>query len=103
MSRGRERSGKPKSAERLLAYEVNGERVVVDVRAMTMRERSELRHALSTLPVEADEVDWQVGAVWIALRRKDSSITFDEVFDSMTLGEMLDREPVDPEADSPEA
>ena len=103
MSRGRERSGKPKSAERLLAIEVNGERVTIDARVMTMRERVLLRAELAKLPVEADEMDWTVGAVWIAMRRNDETLTFDDVLDSVTLGDVLDREAVEPEVDSPEA
>ena len=103
MGRGRERSGAGKAAERLMAIEVNGEKITVDVRSMSMRERSVLRAALAQLPVEPDEVDWTVGAVWIAMRRNDPTLTFDDVLDAVTVGDVLDREPVEAEADSPEA
>lgn len=101
--RGRERSGGGKSAEKLLAIEVNGQPVTIDVRAMSMRERVLLRSELAKLPVEADEMDFRVGAVWIALRRDDESLSFDEVLGSVTVGDMLDPLVVDAEADSPEA
>lgn len=105
-SRGRDRSNADrgiKPAGSLIAIEVNGERVVIDSRAMTMRERSVLRAELAKLPVEADNMDWTVGAVWIAMRRTDPDLTFDEVLDSVTVGDIADRELVDAEADSPEA
>ncbi len=101
--RGRERSGGGKTAERLLAIEVNGEQVLIDHRAMSMRERQILRAELAKLPVEPDEMDWTAGAVWISLRRNDPDLTFETVCESITVADMAARTLVDPEADSPEA
>lgn len=86
-----------------MAIEVNGQTVTIDTRAMTMRERQMLRAELAKLPVEPDEMDWTVGAVWISLRHNDPDLTFEQVCDSVTLGDILDREAIEPEADSPEA
>jgi hypothetical protein len=102
-SRGRERSGGGKAAEKLLAIEVNGTPVTIDARAMSMRERVLLRAELAKLPVDPDEFDFRVGAVWIAMRRDDENLTFDDVLGSVTVGDMLDPIVVDAEADSPEA
>jgi hypothetical protein len=102
-SRGRDRSGGGKAAEKLLAIDVNGQQVVIDHRAMSMRERQMLRAELAKLPVDPDEMDWTAGAVWIALRRDDADLTFEAVCESITVGDMAARTLVDPEADSPEA
>jgi hypothetical protein len=101
-SRGRERSGGTKTSTKLLAIEVNGERVTIDTRAMTIRERQTLRAELAKLPVDADQQDWIAGAVWIALRRDTPDLTFGEVCDSLTIGDVSDLEYLDSEADSPE-
>lgn len=101
MGRGRDRSGK--TPDRLMVIEVNGEPLTIDNRAMTMRERQVLRAELAKLPVEPDQQDWVTGAVWIAMRRNDPALTFDEVCESLTVGDVSDLEMVDPEADSPEA
>lgn len=101
MGRGRERSAK--APERLIVIEVNGETLTIDNRSMTMRERQVLRAELAKLPVEADQQDWVAGAVWIAMRRNDPTITFDDVCDSLTVGDVSDLEVIEPEGDSPEA
>jgi hypothetical protein len=103
VSKARERTKGTKASERLMALEVNGQRVTIDHRAMTMRERQTLRAELAKLPVEPDELDWVTGAVWIALRRDDAELTFEQVCDSITVGDMQARTLVDAEVDSPEA
>ena len=92
-----------KAQSRLMAIEVNGQRVTIDNRSMTMRERQTLRAELAKLPVEPDQQDWIAGAVWIALRRDDEKLTFDDVCNSLTIGDVSDLEIIEPEADSPEA
>ena len=103
MSKARERSGTSSKLAPPLAIEVNGERVVIDNSTMTIRERQTLRAALAQLPVEADQMDWTAGAVWIALRRQNPDLTFDEVLDSVTIGDVLDVERVEADPTDPEA
>lgn len=102
-SRGRERSGVKSASSKLMTIELNGERLVIDNASMTLRERQVLRAELAKLPAEADSMDWTAGAVWIALRRTDPSVTFDDVCDSLTIGDIGDLEMVEPEVDDPEA
>lgn len=101
-SRSRERSGKAGSSK-LLAIEVNGERLTIDTKAMTMRERQLLRRELATIGVEPDTMDWTAGAVWIALRRTDPTITFEDVCDSLTVDDLQGVEMVDADGADPEA
>ena len=61
-----------------------------------------LRAELAKLAVEADYQDWVAGGVWIAMRRSDPTLTFDEVCDSLTVGDVADLEMVDPEPTDPE-
>jgi hypothetical protein len=102
MSKARERSGGAKSDDRLMALEVNGERLVIDNRAMTIRERRILRAELAKLPVEPDTQDWVAGGAWIALRRTEPDISYDEVCDSITVGDVSDLEMIEAEASDPE-
>lgn len=101
-SSARDRSG-VKSTSKLMAIELNGERLTIDNTVMTLRERAMLRAELAKLPVEADQMDWTAGAVWIALRRTDPTVTFDDVYDSLTIADIGDLEMVEPGADDPEA
>lgn len=102
-SRSRERSGVKSSTAKLMVIELDGKRLTVDNSVMTLRERQLLRAEILKLPAEADWMDWTAGGVWIALRRDDPTITFDEVCDSLTVGDISDLEMVEPEADDPEA
>lgn len=103
-NRGRDRMPDAKKrAETLVALEIDGERITVDSRAITLRERQEMKRALADLPVEADEMDWVAAAAWITMRRSDPALTLDDVMDRVTVGDVQDREFVDAEADSPEA
>jgi hypothetical protein len=101
MSKARERSGGGKAKPKLMAVEVNGERLVIDPAAMTLRDRQAMRAELAKL-TDADYMDAVAGQVWIAMRRTDPTLTFDEVYDSLTVADVNGLETVDPEPDDPE-
>jgi hypothetical protein len=102
VSKARERSGKSATAEKLMAIEVNGERLVIDTKAMTIAERQLVRGELAKLPAP-DSTDSLVGAIWIRLREKDETLTFAEVCESLTVGDMDAIEFFEAETDTPEA
>lgn len=103
MGIGRDRSGKGRggATSGVIAVEINGERLVIDNRAMTIRERQLVRHELAAI-TNPDRMDWIAGAVWIARRRTDPTVTYDDVCEALTIGDIDDVELVEPESDSPE-
>jgi len=104
-SKGRERSGGSETAStrRLLTITVNGEVLTIDPTAMSLRERQHMRAELAKLEVDADWMDQIAGQVWVAMRRTEPTITFEEVLDALDVNDVANLEWVDPEADSPEA
>lgn len=104
MGIGRDRSGKGRGVNNsgVIAVEIDGERLVIDNRAMTIRERQLVRRELAQI-ANPDRMDWIAGAVWIARRRTDPNVTFDDICDALTIGDIEDVEIVEPESDSPEA
>lgn len=101
MSKARERSGGAKAKPKLMAVEVNGERLVIDPQAMTLRERQVMRAEQAKL-TNPDYMDAVAGQVWIAMRRADPTLTFDEVYDSLTVADVNGLEQVESEPDDPE-
>jgi hypothetical protein len=104
-SKGRERSGGsgPSRTQKLLTITVNGNDLSIDPAAMSLRERQQMRAQLAKLEVDADWMDQIAGQVWIAMRRDDPAVTFDEVLDALDVGDVSNGVWVDPEDDSPEA
>lgn len=100
MTTARERSGIAKPG-RLVAVVVEGERIVIDVRAMTIKERQIARAELAKID-NYDEVDTQVASIWIALRRTRPDLTFAELCETLTLHD-VDTSEVLEDDDSPEA
>jgi hypothetical protein len=102
MSKARERTdGASSRAKKLMAVEVNGERLIIDPQAQTLRERQLMRAELGKL-TDPDYMDAIAGQVWVAMRRNDPSIEFSDVYDSMTVADVNGLETVDPEPDDPE-
>jgi hypothetical protein len=99
VSTARERSG-IQLPGKLTAVEVAGERIVIDVRAMTIRERQMARAEVGKLE-NPDEIDSQVAAIWITLRRRNPELTFADLCDSLTLNELDTIEQIE-DTDSPE-
>lgn len=103
-NRGRARTRPAEqSGEKLLAVEVDGERYTIDSRAFTIGEKQLMKRELSRLGYEADDIDWIAASVWIIRRREDRQLSFADAMESMTIGDIQDREVVDAEVDSPEA
>lgn len=104
-SRGRARTladtGKT-PARKLLVLQVNGQPLTVDAKAMTIRERQLARAELAKLP-NADHMDFTMASIWIALRRDDKTLTFEEACEAFTVEQLENAEYVDPEGDTPEA
>lgn len=82
---------------------VNGDEVVVDHRTFTLAERRASRRALIDIATTDDLVpdfaDELAALVWIVLRRSDPDLTIGDVFESIDLGDVADREAIDGEAD----
>lgn len=98
-----EAQGRATPEMQAIRIRVNGEEVIVDPMTLTGRERQLIRGALAKLDVEADANDGMFAAIWVVLRRTDSELTFDEVLDSVTMGDLMSASPVDAsEDDSPE-
>jgi hypothetical protein len=92
-----------KKAARLLAVEIDGRKVTVDQRSLTIRESQLLRAELDKIGVKPGSNDWFAGLVWITLRRDNATLTYAQVCESLTIGEVEDAEFVEAEADAPEA
>lgn len=92
-----------KAARKLLAVEVDGRKVTVDQRSLTIRESQLLRAELAKIGVEPSADDWFAGVLWITLRRDDPALTYAEVCDSLTVGAVRDANLVEAEPDAPEA
>jgi hypothetical protein len=101
MSTGRDRSGIKSKTSKLVAVEVNGERLVIDSKAMTIRERQQARAELALLP-DSDSTDAMAASIWIAMRRTNPALTFAEVCDSLTVADLDDAEFLEDDT-SPEA
>ena len=78
---------------------VNGAEVEVDHRTFTLAERRASRAAVLALSGDddhvPDEADALAALVWVVLRRSTPDLAFADVFDSLTLGDLADDEPVD--------
>jgi hypothetical protein len=104
MSRARERTdGASSKAKKLIAIEVNGETLTIDIKAMTLRERQAMRAQLAKLEVEPDWMDQIAAQVWVAMRRRDEDVTFGDVLDALDVADVEALEWIEAEADSPEA
>lgn len=83
--------------------------IVVDSRTFTMREHRLRRRELTRISVEddlvPDDADVVAASIWVVLRRTDPDLAFDDVLESLEYGAMVDRAPVDvdAEASDPEA
>jgi hypothetical protein len=100
MSTARERSGIGSSND-LVTINVNGVPVLIDQRTLTMRERQQVKSELHKLDYPADQMDMLMGAIWVVMRRTDPTLTFAEVCESITVGDLEDVEAVGSD-DSPE-
>jgi hypothetical protein len=90
------------ATQAVVTLRVDGQEVTVDQRTLTMSERQLVRRTLAKVE-ESDELDALVAVVWIVLRRSRPELTFDEVCDSITAGDLADAEIVDdPDETSPE-
>jgi hypothetical protein len=77
---------------------VDGVEVEVDHRTFTLAERRASRAAVLQLSdgndLAPDEADALGALVWVVLRRSTPELTFEEVLESLTLGDLADAEPV---------
>jgi hypothetical protein len=101
-SQAREQSGKGGSSRDVLTIKVtlgDGEErtVVCDPNTMTLMERRHVKVELGKLGYEPDETDMLAAAIWIAMRRDDASVTFDEVCESITFEQLTDPDLVAPD------
>jgi hypothetical protein len=88
---------------------VNGDELLVDSRTFTMKEHRLRRRELTRISVEddlvPDDADIMAASIWVVLRRSDPDLTFDDVLNSLSFGDMADRQPAGDEmrASDPEA
>jgi hypothetical protein len=68
--------------------------VVVDPRAMTLMERRLIKVELAKLGYEPDDTDVLAGSIWIAMRRDDPALTYDEVCEAITFEDLRDPDEV---------
>lgn len=77
---------------------VDGVDVAVDHRTFTLAERRASRAAVLALTdgddLQPDEADALGALVWIVLRRSTPDLTFAEVLESLTVGDLADAEPL---------
>eukprot|EP00752_Nemacystus_decipiens_P016644 g14884.t1 len=86
---------------RVLSIRVNDEQVLIDPRSLTFAERKMVKREAAKID-DADEMDTMALTVWVVLRRDDPELTPDEVFESLTFGDMVDADVASPEIDDPE-
>lgn len=108
MTSARERTleamGKTKTDVQPMKVAIDGQELIVDVRTLTGRDRRLMKAELAKLDYPADDEDFLYAAIWVVLRRSRPDVTFDEVLDAVTLGDLMDAEVGDVEGDdSPEA
>lgn len=102
-SRGRERSGKGDGkAAPVVAIRVAGRDVVIDQRTLTIRERQAMRGAMASLD-DPDDLDALTATIWVVLRRDEPSLTFEDVCDSLTIGDLADAAEAQPDESDPES
>ena len=100
-SQAREQSGKgTKKSHDVLTLNVtlgDGEarHVICDPHTMTLMERRLVKVELGKLGYEPDETDMLGASIWVALRRDDPTVTFDEVCESLTYEQLMDPQVVD--------
>jgi len=91
---------------------VNGEEVEVDHRTFTLAERRASRTAVLKLSdgddLAPDEADALAALVWVVLRRSTPDLPFEDVLESLTIGDLADAEPlsvddIEDRDDNPEA
>lgn len=87
----------------VITISVNGTPIVVDVKSVTIRERSRAMAKLKADPEldHEDELTITAAVAWVCARRHHPDLELDDVLDSMTLGDLMDATPEDP--NSPEA
>jgi len=97
--------GRAKPSSEAVRVLVNGEAVVVDPSTLTGRERQLMKRALATsIEGEPDALDGLYAGLWVTMRRTDETLTFDEVLDAVTIGDLNAAEKVaSGDDDSPEA
>lgn len=82
---------------------VNGEDIVLDAATLTGTERQMMKRSMANLGYPADEEDAFYTLIWVVMRRSDSSLTFANVCDAVTLTDVGTAVPVDAsEDDSPQ-
>jgi hypothetical protein len=85
------------------AITVNGEQVIVDSSTFSLREHRTRRRELTRISIEEDLVveatDVVAASIWTVLRRADPTLTIEDVYDAVTLGEARDAidSPVNPD------
>jgi len=101
MSTGRERSGIQSQTGDTLVIRVSigGNTpidVVVDPSTLTLMERRRIKIEMAKLGYEPDQTDMLAGSIWVVMQRDDLALTYDEVCESITFGDMQDPTLVEP-------
>jgi hypothetical protein len=72
-----------------LVFMIDGRRVLADARTMTFIERQTYRRKLAEL-FEPDDIDAVVGVLWITMRREEPTLSWEDVADRITVGDVMD-------------
>ena len=86
-----------KDDEGVFSCTVNGELVTVDLKMFSGSEQRLWRRTMRTecldgpeeTIADVDRLDAMLGYLWLRLRRDTPEITFDEVSDSVTMGDLI--------------